>query len=44
MFCKPPHCNQESKSAAVTCQAALPWHEYLHKTIPATQVIVRLIE
>ena len=44
MPCKPPHCNKESNSAAVTCKTTFPRHEDFHETIPAAKVIVRLIE
>ena len=28
----------------MACETAFPWHENLHKSVPAAQIIVRLIE
>ena len=44
MSCKPPHCNNQCKGAAMTGKTAFPWHEYLPESIPAAKIIVWLIE
>ena len=44
MPCKPPHCDEEGYSSSMTGESALPWHEYLPETLPAAEIIVRLIE
>ena len=44
MSCKPPHCNKQRDSAAMTGESAFPWHEYLPEPLPAAEIIVRLIE
>ena len=44
MSCKPPHCNEQRDSAAMTGESAFPWHEYLPEPLPAAEIIVRLIE
>ena len=44
MLCKPPHCNEEGYRTSMAGETAFPRHEYLSESLPAAQIVVRLIE
>ena len=44
MPCKPDHCNKQSNCSSMAGQSSLPRHEDLPEALPASEIVIRLIE
>lgn len=44
MVCVPEHCKEQHDGAAMACKSSFPRHEYFQESLPAAEIVFRLIE
>ena len=44
MPCEPHHCQEQGDSTAMTGKSTFPRHEYFPESLPASEIVIRLIE